>query len=57
MAQNVDGRVSTVIGPVVDVEFPDEHLPPILNAVRIVDDGIHERGAHRRHRRGGPASR
>ena len=39
MAQNVDGRVSTVIGPVVDVEFPDEHLPPILNAVRITDDG------------------
>ncbi len=39
MAQNVDGRVSTVIGPVVDVEFPDEHLPAILNAVRIVDDG------------------
>ncbi len=39
MAQNVDGRVSQVIGPVVDVEFPDEHLPPILNAVRITDDG------------------
>ncbi len=39
MAQNVEGRVSTVIGPVVDVEFPDEHLPPILNAVRIIDDG------------------
>jgi len=39
MAQNVEGRVSQVIGPVVDVEFPDEHLPAILNAVRIVDDG------------------
>ena len=39
MADNVEGRVSQVIGPVVDVEFPDEHLPPIFNAVRIVDDG------------------
>jgi len=39
MAQQVDGRVATVIGPVVDVEFPDEHLPPIFNAVRIKDDG------------------
>ena len=28
-----------VIGPVVDVEFPDQHLPAILNAVTIKDDG------------------
>jgi F-type H+-transporting ATPase subunit beta len=28
-----------VIGPVVDVEFPEQHLPPIYNAVKIVDDG------------------
>ena len=35
----VEGRVVQVIGPVVDVEFPDQHLPSILNAVRIVDDG------------------
>jgi F-type H+-transporting ATPase subunit beta len=39
MAQQIEGRVATVIGPVVDVEFPDEHLPPIYNAVRIKDDG------------------
>jgi F-type H+-transporting ATPase subunit beta len=39
MAQQVDGRVAQVIGPVVDVEFPDEHLPPIYNAVRITDEG------------------
>jgi len=37
MSQQVEGRVVQVIGPVVDVEFPDEHLPPILNAVRIAD--------------------
>jgi F-type H+-transporting ATPase subunit beta len=39
MNQQVTGRVVQVIGPVVDVEFPDRHLPEILNAVRIVDDG------------------
>jgi F-type H+-transporting ATPase subunit beta len=39
MAQQVEGRVAQVIGPVVDVEFLDEHLPPIYNAVKIVDTG------------------
>jgi F-type H+-transporting ATPase subunit beta len=39
MSQQVNGHVVQVIGPVVDVEFPDEHLPAILNAVKIVDDG------------------
>ncbi len=39
MSQQFEGRVVQVIGPVLDVEFPEEHLPPILNAVRIKDDG------------------
>ncbi len=39
MSQEVTGRVVQIIGPVVDVEFPDQHLPSILNAVRIFDDG------------------
>jgi F-type H+-transporting ATPase subunit beta len=39
MSQQVSGRVVQVIGPVVDVEFPEQHLPAILNAVKIVDDG------------------
>jgi F-type H+-transporting ATPase subunit beta len=39
MSQQVSGHVVQVIGPVVDVEFPDKHLPAILNAVKIVDDG------------------
>jgi F-type H+-transporting ATPase subunit beta len=39
MSQQVSGRVVQVIGPVVDVEFPEKHLPAILNAVTIVDDG------------------
>jgi F-type H+-transporting ATPase subunit beta len=33
------GKVVQVIGPVVDVEFDDEHLPAIYNAVRITDPG------------------
>ena len=32
------GRVVQVIGPVIDIEFP-EGLPAIYNAVRIVSDG------------------
>ena len=39
MTQQVEGRVVQIIGPVVDVEFPDGHLPAIYNAVRIKDDG------------------
>ncbi len=39
MSEQVNGRVVQIIGPVVDVEFPDAHLPAILNAVQIVDDG------------------
>ena len=39
MSQQVNGHVVQIIGPVVDVEFPDQHLPAILNAVKIVDDG------------------
>lgn len=34
MSNNV-GRVIQVIGPVVDVEFPPEHLPAIYNAIKI----------------------
>jgi F-type H+-transporting ATPase subunit beta len=33
------GKVVQIIGPVVDVEFAQEHLPPIYNALRIADDG------------------
>ncbi len=38
MSEHVTGRVVQIIGPVVDVEFPEGHLPPIFNAVRIVDE-------------------
>ncbi len=33
------GSVVQVIGPVLDIEFPGGKLPPILNAVRVQDDG------------------
>ncbi len=33
------GRVVQVIGVVVDVEFPEGHLPPIYNAIRVQDEG------------------
>jgi len=34
------GKVLTVVGPVVDVEFPSEDLPPIYQALRIKDDAV-----------------
>jgi F-type H+-transporting ATPase subunit beta len=34
------GHVVQVIGPVVDVQFPEHHLPHIYNAVRVVSQGF-----------------
>ena len=33
------GRVVQVIGPVVDVEFDEDNLPAIYNAIQIKDPG------------------
>ncbi len=33
------GRVVQIIGPVVDVEFSDNYLPPIYQALRITSEG------------------
>jgi F-type H+/Na+-transporting ATPase subunit beta len=38
MAEAKVGRVVQVIGPVLDVEFPDGHLPAIYNAVVIKEN-------------------
>lgn len=35
-----EGKISQVIGPVVDVEFKRGELPPILNALRITNPSI-----------------
>jgi F-type H+-transporting ATPase subunit beta len=34
------GKVVQIIGPVVDIEFSGEQLPPIYNAVQISSDGF-----------------
>src|SRR5260370_23393779 len=35
-----EGRVVQIIGPVVDVEFTEEYLPPIYEALRITSEGF-----------------
>ncbi|HYP54357.1 MAG TPA: F0F1 ATP synthase subunit beta, partial [Pyrinomonadaceae bacterium] len=35
-----NGRVVQIIGPVIDVEFDEKHLPPIYSALRIVSEGF-----------------
>ena len=35
MADNVEGKVVQVIGTVVDVEFPNDKLPEIYNALEL----------------------
>jgi F-type H+-transporting ATPase subunit beta len=39
MTEKNIGRVVQVIGPVLDVLFPEGNLPPIYNAVVVQDDG------------------
>jgi F-type H+-transporting ATPase subunit beta len=39
MAERKAGRVIQIIGPAVDIEFEEGHLPPIYNAIRITDNG------------------
>src|SRR4030095_3779812 len=34
------GKVVQIIGPVVDVEFSDESLPPIYQALQITSEGF-----------------
>src|ERR1043166_3044469 len=34
------GEVVAVIGPVVDIQFPPDRLPEILNAIKIQSDNI-----------------
>ncbi len=37
-----EGKISQVIGPVVDIEFKRGELPPILNALRITNPSIND---------------
>ena len=43
MAELQNGRVTQVIGPVVDVTFPQGSLPPILSALRVSNPGISDK--------------
>ncbi len=36
----VEGKVVSIIGPVVDVQFPMDHIPTIYNAVHISSEGF-----------------
>jgi F-type H+-transporting ATPase subunit beta len=40
MGDGFDGKVVQVIGPVIDVEFEEKHLPPIYTALRVVSEGF-----------------
>ena len=40
MADLQNGRITQVIGPVVDVEFPAGDLPAILSALHVSNPGI-----------------
>jgi F-type H+-transporting ATPase subunit beta len=37
MSENVTGKVIAIVGPAVDVEFPEGQLPPIYQALRITE--------------------
>ena len=39
MAEKSVGKVVAIIGPVLDIEFPEGKLPAIYNAVRVQDAG------------------
>ena len=39
MAEAV-GRVLQVLGPVIDLQFEDGHVPAIYNAVRVTSEGF-----------------
>ncbi|MBP9674688.1 MAG: F0F1 ATP synthase subunit beta [Bacteriovoracaceae bacterium] len=38
--ETVVGRVKQVLGPVVDVEFPEGKIPPIYNALRLTNKSL-----------------
>jgi F-type H+-transporting ATPase subunit beta len=36
-ATQVEGKILQVFGPVVDVQFPEGHMPALYNAITLVD--------------------
>ena len=39
MAENI-GKVISISGPAVDVQFEEANMPPIFQAIRIVSEGF-----------------
>ena len=37
-ANQVQGQILQVFGPVVDVQFPEGHMPNLYNAITVVDE-------------------
>ena len=37
------GKITQVLGAVIDVEFSDGHLPPIYNAIKVTNEAIDDR--------------
>ena len=35
----IEGEIIQVIGPIVDIKFPEEQVPRLLNAIKIIDAG------------------
>lgn len=42
MAESSTGKIVQVMGPVVDVEFPEGKLPPIYNALKLTNPSIND---------------
>ena len=42
-SKDIRGRITQVLGPVVDVEFPERELPPILTALQVTNPFINDR--------------
>ena len=38
----MSGKVSQIIGPVVDVEFPESEIPKIYNAIKLTKSSTQE---------------
>lgn len=42
MAEDNIGKITQIIGPVLDIEFPPGNLPPIYNALKVTNPSISE---------------
>ncbi|EQD71116.1 hypothetical protein B1A_05953, partial [mine drainage metagenome] len=53
MASTPEGKITQIIGPVIDVEFPRDALPHVYDALKVKDHDLTlevQQDARRRHR-------